>query len=133
MSEYQRQWHRANPGRSGEYNRREREANVEKVRERDRRYFEANPGLKSAKNHCYRARKNGATIGPVDEAAIYERDKVCIYCGSAEDLTLDHLIPLTREGPHCQDNLAVACRSCNSSKGTKTYEEFLGYVTTESG
>lgn len=60
------------------------------------------------------------------ELSVYEQDKCCIYCGATGDLMLDHLIPLTRGGPHAQDNLAVARRSCNSSKGIRTYSEFIG-------
>jgi len=41
----------------------------------------------------------------------------CIYCGSIERLTIDHLIPRLVGGTHCQHNLVRACRSCNSSKG----------------
>jgi len=67
----------------------------------------------------------------VDEAEIYERDgHMCLYCGATEDLTLDHLtldhiIPLAKGGPHSEDNLIVACRSCNSSKGIKPLMEWL--------
>jgi len=74
-----------------------------------------------------RARKNGATIGPVDEAAIYERDGyMCIYCGETHrKLTIDHIEALSNGGPHLEDNLLVACGRCNSSKGTKPFEEWL--------
>ncbi len=124
VRECHRQWYEANRDRARENGRRWQGANPGKACEKSRRWREANPGKVREKDHRRRARKKGATIGPVDEAAIHERDKVCIYCGSDQDLTIDHLIPLARGGPHCQDNLAVACRRCNSSKGTKTYEEF---------
>jgi len=72
-----------------------------------------------------RALKLGATVGAVNEAAIYERDKVCVYCGAAEGLTIDHVVALANGGAHAQDNLVVACKSCNSSKGTMNAEEFV--------
>lgn len=40
----------------------------------------------------------------------------CSYCGSEEELSLDHLIPQFKGGEHSADNLVEACRSCNSSK-----------------
>lgn len=40
----------------------------------------------------------------------------CVYCGSDEQLTVDHLIPRARGGGHDGVNLVPACRSCNSSK-----------------
>ena len=44
----------------------------------------------------------------------------CSYCGSpateGNDLTIDHIIPLSRGGTNRRDNLTVACRRCNTSK-----------------
>jgi len=124
-TEHNRQWDKANPGRREERNRQRYVAHRAEVRDRARQWRKANPDKVREQSRRRRALKLGATIGPVDEAAIYERDEVCIYCTSDQDLTLDHLTPLARGGPHCQDNLAVACRSCNSSKGARTYGEFV--------
>lgn len=56
---------------------------------------------------------------------VYSRDGYqCIYCGARENLSLDHIIPLTRGGGNEPGNLATACGSCNSSKGNKTPEEW---------
>lgn len=110
-NEYARQWHKANLDRAHERNRRWRKANPDKVREKSRRRY---------------ACKLGATIGPVDEATIYERDgRMCVYCGATENLELDHIVPLSKGGAHCEDNLVVACRHCNASKHTKPLEEWL--------
>ena len=51
----------------------------------------------------------------------------CAYCGwklSDEDYTADHIIPRSRGGNNAIENLLPSCRSCNSSKGMKTLEEF---------
>lgn len=49
----------------------------------------------------------------------------CIYCGSTKDLSYDHLIPRNCGGPDTPDNVVMACKSCNSSKGDKgVYEWF---------
>ena len=122
---YDRQRYWANPEKARENKRRRDKANAKYISEYGRQWRKDNPDKNREKSRIRRARKNGATIGPVDEAAIYERDGACIYCGSDKDLTLDHLTPLSRGGPHTQDNLAVACRSCNSSKGTKPLEDWL--------
>lgn len=51
---------------------------------------------------------------------IMNRDgATCIYCGSAENLALDHIVPIAVNGDSIASNLAVSCRSCNSSKGGK--------------
>lgn len=56
---------------------------------------------------------------------IYTRDGFkCVYCGSTENLTLDHVQPSSRGGSNKDDNLATACLSCNCSKGARTLEEW---------
>ncbi|MFI5252323.1 MAG: HNH endonuclease [Bacteroidota bacterium] len=49
----------------------------------------------------------------------------CLYCGSAENLTVDQLIHPSRGGPNIPDNLVVACKQCVAKKGTfGVYEWF---------
>ncbi|MFN0070131.1 MAG: HNH endonuclease [Chloroflexota bacterium] len=56
---------------------------------------------------------------------VFIRDRfTCQYCGiKARDLTIDHVVPRHRGGPHTWDNLVSACRSCNHRKGGKLLEE----------
>lgn len=52
--------------------------------------------------------------------AIFQRDNYhCQYCGSASNLTIDHVIPLSKGGGDTWDNLVTACLSCNNMKGNK--------------
>lgn len=54
----------------------------------------------------------------------YERDRrACRYCGIGDDLTIDHITPRLQGGGDEVENLAVACRSCNSRKGGRTPEQ----------
>jgi hypothetical protein len=52
--------------------------------------------------------------------------QVCSYCGSDTFLSLDHLVPQFSGGAHSADNLVVACRSCNSSKGKQDFLDWMG-------
>lgn len=54
-----------------------------------------------------------------DDRNMILKDEYCIYCGSRENLTFDHIIPLSRGGPDITSNLVLACRKCNSSKRDK--------------
>jgi 5-methylcytosine-specific restriction endonuclease McrA len=56
---------------------------------------------------------------------IFLRDEhTCQYCGvRGNDLTIDHVIPRSRGGPHTWENLVSACRACNHRKGGKTVQE----------
>lgn len=49
----------------------------------------------------------------------------CIYCGSAENLSVDHLIPRSRGGPESGDNAVTACKACNSSRRDKGIYEWF--------
>lgn len=43
----------------------------------------------------------------------------CAYCGSDRDLTLDHIVPRSRGGSNCVENLQVLCMKCNTTRGNK--------------
>jgi 5-methylcytosine-specific restriction endonuclease McrA len=53
---------------------------------------------------------------------ILRRDEfTCQYCGrQMRYLTIDHVIPRHRGGPHTWQNLVAACASCNRQKGGKS-------------
>lgn len=76
-----------------------------------------------------RARKAGAVVEPIDFAAIKQRDGMrCHICKkkvrSLKDLNFDHVIPLSKGGPHIQSNIAVSHRRCNFSKHDKVLTLF---------
>lgn len=53
-------------------------------------------------------------------SAVFDRDgEFCQFCGTANDLTLDHIIPWSHGGPDTVVNLRVLCRPCNSSRGNR--------------
>lgn len=55
---------------------------------------------------------------------IYRRDLfTCQYCGSENDLTIDHILPVSRGGTWSWENLVTACNECNWRKSDKTLEE----------
>lgn len=47
----------------------------------------------------------------------------CQYCGTAKNLTIDHLQPRSRGGQTAWQNLVTACSRCNARKGDRTPEE----------
>lgn len=56
---------------------------------------------------------------------------LCHYCGvtfPAEELTMDHIVPITRGGTSTRGNLVPACKECNNRKKyllPLEWEEFL--------
>lgn len=52
--------------------------------------------------------------------AVWRRDGGrCVYCGSTQNLQLDHIIPFSKGGDTCLANLQLLCRSCNIKKSNK--------------
>jgi hypothetical protein len=41
----------------------------------------------------------------------------CAYCGSDENITLDHILPQCKGGLDIKTNVVACCHSCNQSKG----------------
>ncbi len=64
---------------------------------------------------------------PILRKELFERDKwTCRYCGervSADNATLDHFVPVSKEGSDAPENLVTCCLMCNAIKSGKTYEE----------
>jgi 5-methylcytosine-specific restriction endonuclease McrA len=55
---------------------------------------------------------------------IFERDHYrCRYCGSFQDLIIEHVIPFVRTKDNSEENLVTACHKCNSKKQDRTPEE----------
>jgi 5-methylcytosine-specific restriction endonuclease McrA len=52
------------------------------------------------------------------------QSQLCAYCKKRQADSIDHIIPVSRGGSHGIGNLVGCCRSCNSSKGTKTLMEW---------
>jgi 5-methylcytosine-specific restriction endonuclease McrA len=96
--------------------------------------------LRNADKKAYKARRRAKVGIEVDNKIIayqiYDRDGwVCYYCGVATPIrligsnhgcepTLDHLIPVSKGGSHTADNLRLACRDCNTLKGSMTDQQF---------
>lgn len=66
---------------------------------------------------------NTLTSKQVEE--LFDKHSYCEYCKQSEvKLTIDHIIPLSRAGQNCINNVTIACESCNLSKGSKLLSEW---------
>ena len=54
-----------------------------------------------------------------------EHPDECIFCGATANLTLEHLLPRSHNGPDVEKNLVWICKSCNSSKGSRSLYEYF--------
>jgi len=126
-----------------------RQANREKLKEKGRIYYHVNKNKKgfreknNARHAIYRRNHRsennadcskrraliaGVAIGNLAEIVeIFRRAREdlkirCYLCGKWIPIgqrNVDHIVPLSQGGQHRPSNLAVACASCNMSKGSK--------------
>ncbi len=58
---------------------------------------------------------------------VFVRDRFsCQYCGQrfpTRDLTFDHVMPKSRGGRTCWNNIVTSCRECNQEKAGRTPDE----------
>ena len=61
---------------------------------------------------------------------ILARDNhTCTYCGSTENLTLDHIVPRCKGGARWDaSNVTTACRKCNQAKGSMSLADFTSLI-----
>jgi 5-methylcytosine-specific restriction endonuclease McrA len=103
------------------------ETNREREIQRSLAYArDAGRDAKRAQDARRRALKRGSALPgelfTLDD--IFDRDRgICHLCGQAVDrhrnATMDHVIPITRGGPHTLANVKLAHRGCNTRKGNR--------------
>ena len=71
----------------------------------------------------YINRRNSASLFTSDSKVrklVFEaKGKKCCICGSEDNLTIDHIIPVKNGGKDELNNFQILCKSCNSKKGCK--------------
>lgn len=109
VTSYLQEWHRAHPG-----------ARLP--------WHVTHPELLTAQRQVRRADAAGVSVNDLSAAEwrwlceLY--DHHCAYCGTATDqLTLDHVVPLSQGGSNTLSNVVPACSGCNSNKGARTPEQ----------
>lgn len=127
--EWIRRYQEKNKEKFLESKRRYREANKEKISESGRRYREANKDKYRAWKCSRYAKKQElpATLTADEWREILDRHfGRCHYCGKkTEELEQEHMKPVSKGGGYTKENIVPACRSCNGSKYTKSYKEFI--------
>ena len=113
-------WREANPELKAANNREWRLANPEASRRHSR-----------TDTHIWRAKRAGSeVIERVDYGRVMrESDGNCALCGlpmEPQEMSLDHIIPLSMGGNHTYENVQVAHISCNAAKGGN--ELWFGWV-----
>ena len=132
-----KEYRSGNQAKCAEYQRIYRVERQDEVRQRVQRYIasperratltkyrKAHPEVFRIANHLRRARvaQNTIEVVPNDILSILVDlyGNSCMYPGCERvDLTLDHIIPVSKGGPHAFDNFQILCKYHNTSKGNR--------------
>jgi 5-methylcytosine-specific restriction endonuclease McrA len=101
--------------------------NKEKENKNSNKHYFLNKDQHLQKSAKWRMRLLKGTIVKFSAAQLDQRMSVfgykCAYCGGKFE-HMDHVIPLSKGGPHCLANLRPSCAHCNLSKGSKKLSEW---------
>jgi 5-methylcytosine-specific restriction endonuclease McrA len=118
MREYDRLW---------KLNR--RSITPEKTREIERNNYQKNPKRFIEKNRKRKTLKRSGIVADCSQRLkLLELERFCHWCCcrlTDTNRSIDHVTPLNRGGHHIPENLVVACKKCNSSRGDKLISEWM--------
>jgi len=107
---------------------RQRQNTPEKARENERRNYANNPKRFLEKNRKRKTlKRNGIIADCSQRLKVLELERFCHWCCcplTDSNRSIDHVTPLARGGHHIPENLVVACKKCNSSRGDKLISEW---------
>ena len=130
LRKYQREWqHVARMKNPESYHERDRRQYIKmkadpvkyaKTLARNRLQKKEHPEKAADHNARRRARAANVEHESVERLVVADRDGwKCRYCDvslTKKTLTLDHVRPISKGGPHTYANIVAACQSCNFSK-----------------
>ncbi len=115
VSAYSRDFRRRNPGYGQAY---------------ASKWWRENKDKAAMYAHAKRARRAAveSTLTAEEWSKMLAEATFCFYCRQKFTVgrrpTMDHMVPISKKGPHTKDNVVVACGTCNSAKGTLTSAEY---------
>lgn len=118
--------------RSAEYNRKNpekvlaikkayRERNIDVCRAKHQEHKKANRVRFTEYENRRLAKKKGAYTEPVDFVLLLQENPNCYLCDKPleKPIHFDHVIPISKGGPHTTANILPTHAHCNLSKGDK--------------
>ncbi|MDE2232578.1 MAG: HNH endonuclease [Patescibacteria group bacterium] len=127
LRQQQNEWRQANPDKVKAYQKRTAEKFTTDERKQYYKERRVTYRVQRQVNHAlYNARRKDAD-GVIDNNHLYMlhkwQDHCCFYCRENLDghETIEHIVPLCRDGTNNPYNVALACSRCNTSKQGKIY------------
>lgn len=123
-------WRKTNPEKLAAIQRRYRATESGKKSKAKSNRRQNGTDLQKAREKIVKYRRRYVTIGEYKAprtvrgrelvAILRALPDYCVRCNTKEDLTVDHIIPLSKGGaPFDKENLTTLCGPCNTSKGNR--------------
>lgn len=88
-------------------------------------WYKNNPdAIKRSRMRRHARARNAGLFHVTTKEILKLKAKSCFYCGSNQNIEIDHRVPVSRGGSHSIGNLVSACRKCNRSKSNKFITEW---------
>lgn len=106
-------------------------ANPEKRKEIRARWWQKNKAARAVHKSRRRAREASVVrdLTTAEWKVILGLSPSCFYCRQAFGVkriaTMDHVVPLSKNGGHTKYNVVAACKSCNFAKHDRDISEFI--------
>lgn len=90
----------------------------------------ANPERSVFRTRRYQLTKKTSTDRPITwkqwQSILKACRGKCFYCGiDSDNLTQDHIVPISKGGPDSEENIVAACITCNKRKSNLDVGDFL--------
>jgi 5-methylcytosine-specific restriction endonuclease McrA len=114
---------------------RESPEGIEQIRQEKRKYwhrkYKTDPDFRLYNREKTKRRKikaRGQTPVQIPVNAIRRRfnefGNCCAYCGTGGEMEMEHIVPISKGGPHDIANIVPACTACNASKRSRPMERW---------
>jgi|688.fasta_scaffold182956_2 5-methylcytosine-specific restriction endonuclease McrA len=114
----------ASPAENRERYRKEREHRLEYSKQ----YQKDNPHVPKRAKRKRKSRMAGVGVLHISakdwNRLVARHHGKCFYCGASGRMSMDHVVPISRDGRHSIGNVLPACITCNSSKRNRTIMEW---------
>lgn len=126
-------WRRKNPERFAKSQAEQRKKNPDQRRAAMRAAYAADPlrwkNARDLRRARLREHPNSVPVSQRDWDRLLRRYRgACAYCGSKDQVTMEHVVPVSRGGRHGIGNVLPACWPCNHSKSNKLLVEWRRFL-----
>lgn len=110
-------WQHEHSERTKELRRNHYLANTEKEKQRSKLWRQQHPVLRRAYQRMRYVKTQGHRLTDEEWSEVLQAYGTrCLRCGTENDITVDHIIPVSKGGQDIKENVQPLCRACNTKK-----------------